>query len=207
MRSPGSCDPQHGIGRRCVVAFGVSASIQFLQTINDWAPVKAHLRAPFWLVPTICTPAAASFNISALRFSAARSSESRSGMKVLTTPEPPSTRGRERATSRTPLHSGVNMEQVNRTSGSSAIAGFRPHGSHRAALPPWALHRGSYAPVRSTGSSMAGPDGRAEQGVPGGGFAGFLVTPDADEQALGHSGLAMDPRLWSLQQPATTPLI
>src|SRR5690349_23854699 len=29
-----------------------------------------------------------------------------------------------------------------RTSGSSAIAGFRPHGSHRAALPQWALQDG-----------------------------------------------------------------
>ncbi len=33
-------------------------------------------------------------------------------MKVFTTPAAPSTRGRERATSRTPSHSGVNMEQV-----------------------------------------------------------------------------------------------
>ena len=30
-------------------------------------------------------------------------------------------------------------------SGSSAIAGFRPHGSHRAALPQWALQKGPEA--------------------------------------------------------------
>ncbi len=52
---------------------------------------------------------------------------------------------------------------------------------------------------------MAGPDGRAEQGVPGGGLAGFLVAQDADEQAVGHDDLVMEPRLWSPQQQATTP--
>src|SRR3984957_20276750 len=43
-------------------------------------------------------------------------------MKVFTTPLAPSTRGRERATSRTPSHSGVNMEQVSNARSSSSIA-------------------------------------------------------------------------------------
>src|SRR5271165_7297676 len=68
------------------------------------------------------TPSAASFSISALRFSAARSPLSRFGMKVFTTPPAPSTRGRERATSRTPWHSGVNVEKVISARSSRSIA-------------------------------------------------------------------------------------
>jgi hypothetical protein len=37
---------------------------------------------------------------------------SRSGVRVFTTPLAPSTRGSDRATSRTPWHSGVNAEKV-----------------------------------------------------------------------------------------------
>jgi hypothetical protein len=58
------------------------------------------------------TPSAASFNIWALRFSAARSPASKAGMSVFTTPAAPSTRGKESATSRTPWHSGVARKQV-----------------------------------------------------------------------------------------------
>ena len=47
-------------------------------------------------------PSAASFNISALRFSAACSTGSRFGMNVVTTPPAPSTRRRDRATAPTP---------------------------------------------------------------------------------------------------------
>ncbi len=75
--------------------------------------IRVHL-------PTSCpvtaiqkrTPSAASFNIWALRFSAARSPASKAGMSVFTTPATPSTRGKESATSRTPWHSGVARKQV-----------------------------------------------------------------------------------------------
>ncbi len=68
------------------------------------------------------TPSAASFNIWALRFSAARSPASRAGMNVFTTPAAPSTRGKDSATSRTPWHSVVKMEQVISARSSPSIA-------------------------------------------------------------------------------------
>src|SRR5208337_1259552 len=46
---------------------------------------------------------------------------------------------------RTRLSLASSFQLSSRTSGSSAIAGFRPHRSHRAALPQWALQKGPEA--------------------------------------------------------------
>src|SRR5271165_6852672 len=51
---------------------------------------------------------------------------------------------------RTRLALASSFQLSSRTSGSSAIAGFRPHRSHRAALPQWALQKGPEA-GRSSG--------------------------------------------------------
>src|SRR3954453_21825791 len=94
-------------------------------------------------------------------------------------------------------HARADLLAIPHLSGSSAIAGFRPHRSHRAALPQWALQDGPEADESSVPRLMEGRlrqwEGGQDRVVGRPAHAAFLASlaehlpPEPDDAVLEHA--------------------